>query len=111
MEPVRFWAAVEFTAQNGSVEALLSEASAQGLHPYGVTARPGGFCAHCAAWQYRRFAALARKLRVRLRVQKRQGLYFCIRPLLRRAGLWAGLALFVPLLLWTQQYVLSLIHI
>ena len=105
MEPVRFWAAVEFTAQNGSVEALLSEASAQGLHPYGVTARPGGFCAHCAAWQYRRFAALARKLRVRLRVHKRQGLYFCIRPLLRRAGLWAGLALFVPLLLWAQQYV------
>ena len=105
MEPVRFWAAVEFTAQNGSAEALLSQAAAQGLHPYGVTARPGGFCAHCAAWQYRRFAALARKLRVRLRVQKRQGLYFCIRPLLRRAGLWAGLALFVPLLLWAQQYV------
>ena len=105
MEPVRFWAAVEFTAQNGSAEALLSEASAQGLHPYGVSARPGGFCAHCAAWQYRRFAALARKLRVRLRVHKRQGLYFCIRPLLRRAGLWAGLALFVPLLLWAQQYV------
>lgn len=105
MEPVRFWAAVEFTAQNGSAEALLSQAAAQGLHPYGVTARPGGFCAHCAAWQYRRFAALARKLRVRLRVHKRQGLYFCIRPLLRRAGLWAGLALFVPLLLWAQQYV------
>ena len=76
MEPVRFWAAVEFTAQNGSVEALLSEASAQGLHPYGVSARPGGFCAHCAAWQYRQFAALARKLRVRLRVHKRQGLDF-----------------------------------
>lgn len=105
MEPVRFWAAVEFTAQNGSAEALLSEASAQGLHPYGVSARPGGFCAHCAAWQYRQFAALARKLRVRLRVHKRQGLYFCIRPLLRRAGLWAGLALFVPLLLWAQQYI------
>lgn len=105
MEPVRFWAAVEFTAQNGSAEALLSQAAAQGLHPYGVTARPGGFCAHCAAWQYRQFAALARKLRVRLRVHKRQGLYFCIRPLLRRAGLWAGLALFVPLLLWAQQYV------
>ena len=105
MEPVRFWAAVEFTAQNGSVEALLSEASAQGLHPYGVSARPGGFCAHCAAWQYRQFAALARKLRVRLRVHKRQGLYFCIRPLLRRAGRWEGLALIVPLLLWAQQYV------
>lgn len=42
---------------------------------------------------------------MRLRVHKRQGLYFCIRPLLRRAGLWAGLALFVPLLLWAQQYV------
>lgn len=105
MEPIRLWAAVEFTAQNGSTEALLTAASLQGLHPYGVTSLPGGFRAHCAAWQYRRFAALARKNRVRLRVQKKQGLYFVLRPLLRRTGLWAGLALFVPLLLWAQSFI------
>lgn len=105
MEPIRFWAAVEFTAQNGSTEALLTAAALQGLHPYGVSPLPGGFCAHCAAWQYHRFAALARKSRVRLRVQKKQGFYFILRPLLRRTGLWAGLALFVPLLLWAQGFV------
>lgn len=105
MEPVRLLAAVAFTARSGSTEVLLSQAAAQGLHPYGITAQPGGFCAHCAAWQYRRFAALARRHRVRLQIQKKQGLYFCIRPLLRRAGLWVGLALFVPLLLWTQHFV------
>ena len=105
MEPIRLWAAVEFTAQNGSTEALLTAAALQGLHPYGVSSLPGGFRAHCAAWQYRRFAALARKSRVRLRVQKKQGFYFILRSLLRRTGLWAGLMFFVPLLLWAQGFV------
>ena len=105
MEPVRFWAAVEFTAQNGGTDALLTAAAQAGLHPYNVCPLPGGFRAHCAAWQYRRFAALARKNRVRLRLLKKQGLYFVLRPLLRRVGLWAGFALFVPLLLWAQGFV------
>ena len=105
MEPVRFWAAVRFTAHNGGTDALLTAAAQAGLHPYSVCPLPGGFRAHCAAWQYRRFAALARKNRVRLRLQKKQGLYFVLRPLLRRAGLWAGFALFVPLLLWAQGFV------
>lgn len=105
MEPVRLWAAVEFTARSGSTEALLTAAARAKLHLYGVTALPGGFCGHCAAWQYPRLAALACRYRVRLRVRKKQGLYFRVRPLLRRAGLWAGLAVFLPLLLWTQQFV------
>ena len=41
MEPVSLWAAVEFTACNGSTEALLTAAARAGLHPYGVTALPG----------------------------------------------------------------------
>ena len=105
MEPVRLWAAVEFTARSGSTEALLTAAARAGLHLYGVTALPGDFCGHCAARQYPRLAALARRYRVRLRVRKKQGLYFRVRPLLRRAGLWTGLAVFLPLLLWTQQFV------
>ena len=96
MEPVRLWAAVEFTAHSGSTEALLTAAARAGLHLYGMTALPGGFCGHCAARQYPRLAALARRYRVRLRVRKKQGLYFRVRPLLRRAGLWAGLAVFLP---------------
>ena len=105
MEPVSLWAAVEFTACNGSTEALLTAAARAGLHPYGVTALPGGFGGRCAAWQYPRLAALARKRRVRLRIRRKLGLYFRLRPLLRRAGLWAGLAVFVPLLLFAQQFV------
>ena len=42
---------------------------------------------------------------MRLRIQKRQGLFFCIRPLLRRRGLWAGCLVFLPLLLWLQGFV------
>ena len=105
MEPVSLWAAVEFTACNGSTEALLTAAARAGLHPYGVTALLGGFGGRCAAWQYPRLAALARKRRVRLRIRRKLGLYFRLRPLLRRAGLWAGLTVFVPLLLFAQQFV------
>ena len=47
MEPVSLWAAVEFTACNGSTEALLTAAARAGLHPYGVTALPGGFGGRC----------------------------------------------------------------
>lgn len=60
MEAASLWAGVRFTARNGSPEALLTDAAGQGLHLYGISSLPGGFCAHCAAWQYRRLAALAR---------------------------------------------------
>lgn len=105
MEPVRLWAAVEFTAQSGSTDALLGYAAQAGLHLTRIVPLPGGFRARCAAWHYRPLAALARQGHVRLRVKKRLGLFFRLRPLLRRTGLWAGLALFIPLLLWSQQFV------
>lgn len=105
MEAASLWAGVRFTARNGSPEALLTDAAAQGLHLYGISARPGGFCGHCAAWQYQRLAALARHRRVRLRVEKRQGLYFLLRPLLRRKGLWVGLAAWGLVLVWLQGLV------
>ena len=105
MEAASLWAGVRFTARNGSPEALLTDAAGQGIHLYGISARPGGFCAHCAAWQYRRLAALARHRRVRLRVEKRMGLYFLLRPLLRRKGLWAGLVAWGLVLVWLQGLV------
>lgn len=105
MEAASLWAGVRFTARNGSPEALLTDAAAQGIHLYGISARPGGFCAHCAAWQYRRLATLARHRRVRLRVEKRKGLYFLLRPLLRRKGLWTGLVAWGLVLVWLQGLV------
>ena len=105
MEAASLWAGVRFIARNGSPEALLTDAAAQGIHLYGISARPGGFCAHCAAWQYRRLAALARHRRVRLRVDKRKGLYFLLRPLLQRKGLWAGLVAWALVLVWLQGFI------
>ncbi len=105
MEAASLWAGVRFTARNGSPEALLTDAAGQGLHLYGIRALPGGFCAHCAAWQYRRLAALARHRRVRLRIEKRQGLYFLLRPLLRRKGLWVGLVAWGLVLVWLQGLI------
>ena len=54
---------------------------------------------------YLRLAKLARKRRVHLRIRKKTGLFFLLRPYFRRRGLWAGLLLFVPLLLWSQGLV------
>ena len=105
MEAASLWAGVRFTARNGSPEALLTDAAGQGLHLYGIFSLPGGFYGHCAAWQYRRLAALARHRRVRLRVEKRHGLYFLLRPLLRRKGLWTGLVAWGLVLLWLQGLI------
>lgn len=105
MEWTQLWAGVTFAAQNGDAEGLLTAAAAGGLHLSDIVPRPGGFSARCAAWHYRKLAALARRRRVRLRIQKRRGLFFCVRPLLRRRGLWAGCLVFLPLLLWLQGFV------
>ena len=45
MEAASLWAGVRFTARNGSPEALLTDAAGQGLHLYGISSLPGGFCA------------------------------------------------------------------
>ena len=50
MEPVRLWAAVEFTAQSGSTDALLGHAAQAGLHLTRIVPLPGGFRARCAGW-------------------------------------------------------------
>ena len=94
-----------FSARNGDTEGLLSEAARTGLHLTHIFPAPGGFTARCAAWHYLRLAKLARKRRVHLRIRKKTGLFFLLRPYLRRRGLWAGLLLFVPLLLWSQGLV------
>ena len=105
MELIQHWAGILFSAQNGDPEGLLTAAAAGSLPLSDVVPRPGGFSARCAAWHYRKLAALARKRRVRLRIQKRCGLFFRLRPLFRRRGLWAGCIVFLPLLLWLQGFV------
>ena len=107
MKAEPLWAGVHFRAENGDTDSLLTEAARQGLHLSGVLPCPGGFTADCAAWRYRDLAAIARKKRVRLRIRKRRGVFFRFRPLLGRVGLFLGILLFVPLLLWMQGCVWS----
>lgn len=102
---LQLWAGAAFSARNGDTEGLLSEAARTGLHLTDIFPAPGGFTARCAAWHYLRLAKLARKRRVHLRIRKKTGLFFLLRPYLRRRGLWAGFLLFVPLLLWSQGLV------
>ncbi len=102
---LQLWAGAAFSARNGDTEGLLSEAARTGLHLTHIFPAPGGFTARCAAWRYLRLAKLARKRRVHLRIRKKTGLFFLLRPYLRRRGLWAGFLLFVPLLLWSQGLV------
>ena len=110
MEAVQLWAGVTFSARGGHTEALLNDAAGAGLQLAAIVPRPGGFDGRCAAWRYRRLAKLARQRRVRLQVQKRRGLFFRLRPLLRRTGLWVGLAVFLPLLLWSRGLVWSVFY-
>ena len=102
---LQLWAGAAFSARNGDTDGLLSEAARTGLHLTDIFPAPGGFTARCAAWHYLRLAKLARKRRVHLRIRKKTGLFFFLRPYLRRRGLWAGLLLFMPLLLWSQGLV------
>ena len=82
---------------------MLQQAAQQNMSMHCVQAIPGGFCAECKAAQYHRLMRLAASYRVRLRLQKRKGLFFVLRPLLRRAGVFAGAAVFGALLWLTQQ--------
>ena len=50
MDAVTLWAGVQFQAQNGDTDGLLTEAARQGLHLSEVLPCPGGFTARCAAW-------------------------------------------------------------
>lgn len=105
MDAATLWAGVRFQAQNGNTDGLLTEAAQQGLHLSNVLPCPGGFTAHCAAWHYRQLAALARRKHILLHIQTKNGVFFQLRPLLRRTGLWAGILLFVPLLVWLHGFI------
>lgn len=105
MDPLQLWAGVRFAAQNGNTGGLLTAAAQNGLHLSAITAQPGGFCARCAAWRYPELSRLAAGTGSGSAFRKGTGCFSGLRPLLRRRGLWAGLFLFLPLLLWLQGAV------
>ena len=89
---------VRFEAQGGSPERLLSLAAERGI-PLWNTSRQGvSLFAHCPAVCYRELRPLVHRCGMRMRIQRRYGLPFLLRPLRCRWGLAVGAVIAVVLL-------------
>ena len=101
---------VRFESQGGSSERFLSDCLQSFLPLTRVQPTAYGFCASIPAARYRQLHPLARRHHCRLHVLKKSGLWFRLRPLLRRNGLLAGVALAllltlaVPGRVWNVEY-------
>jgi len=101
----RIWAGIRFAACGSGWEAFLTAAVDQGCALRRIRPLTDGFSAECSARRYKTLHSLAGRLGVRLKTEKRQGLYFCLRPVLRRKGLWAGILAGSVLVLFLQKWV------
>lgn len=84
------FARVRFCAQGGRYEKLITLCGQQGVPLEHIKPAPGGFTATLPARYYRLAARLARRCRTRLRVERKQGLYFRCKRYRGRWGLVAG---------------------
>ena len=93
-----FWQAqVRFCAEGGAPERFISLAAGAGVPLWNTTRRDTVLIASCAARHYRALRPVARRSGMRLRVRRRWGLPFLLRPV--RSGLFVGLLL-ASLLVW-----------
>lgn len=93
---------VWFKGEGGFPEKLLSEAAAAGLSVTDSKRQGETLFAACPAGQYKRLRPLAKRACMRLRIYRKQGLYFRLFPYRKRAGMPIGLLLAALLL-----YILS----
>ncbi len=95
---------VEFSGIGGYREKMLSELLENGIPVRRVNFSEIGITGEVSPFDYYRTAETARKYGVRIRVQKRRGLYFTLAKYKTRAGLYVGLLAFVLLLsLWQTR--------
>ena len=99
------WAWIECSVKQIPIQEFLTQ-----MTQCGVTIRHLrraeerlSFC--CPARQYRMVAQTVHRLGGCSHVCCRKGFYFSLRRLLRRTGIWFGLAFFTIVLLWSQQFV------
>lgn len=104
----RAFGAVQFAAQGGRYENLITACAKAGLPLQQAKPDPGGFTAWIPLRYYRRLYPLARKNHVRLRVQKRAGICFILRRYRGRWGLAVGPALFLLTAVLLQNLVWSI---
>lgn len=98
-------AEIQFRAQGGQQEKLLSWCITQQIPLRNVQANDTGFTAQIAAADYAKLHIPARKCRTRLRTITRRGSWFQFRWLLGRPGLVLGPVLFFLILLFSEQFL------
>ncbi len=89
---------VRVEAQGGYPERFLNAAAAQDIPVWDASRQGISLFVSCPASAYRRLRPAARRSGVRMRVKKRRGLPFLLRPLRLRWGLAAGAVMALVLL-------------
>lgn len=99
-----FFGTVEFAGLGGYREKMISELIENGIHIRNTRFSEIGVSGEVSPFDYYRTAETARKNGVRIRAQKRRGLYFTLAKYKNRAGLYAGFLSFVLILsLWQTR--------
>ena len=96
---------VRWEAEGGFPERLLNLAARQELPLWGVSRQGETLSACCFARDYRRMRPLARRTGMRMHLKKKRGVPFFLRRYRGRAGLAAGIAVFVLLLQLLSQRI------
>lgn len=99
---------VEFLAQGGLYERLITACAEAGVPLHGLRAAAGGFTAWVPLRYYRQLYPMARRYHVRLRAQKKAGLCFWLRRYRGRWGLVLGPAVFLLVAALLQNLVWSI---
>ena len=102
------FARVRFVALGGRYERFVSRCAQAGIPLARLRPMPGGVCGVMPARYYKRAAAQARPCRTRLRVKRRQGLWFRLRNYQGRWGLLLGPLAFAAVFVLMQQMVWSI---
>ena len=101
------WGYVVFTAQGLFPERFMNLTARSGINMWDVKGK--GKCLHACVMksEYKNLRPMAKKSKMKLKVQKRRGLPFFFRRFQKRAGLLVGAALFVGILYFLSMYVWS----
>lgn len=96
---------VVFRGRGPFPERFLNLAAREELNLWDVRCSKGELKACVSRADYKQLRPIARKAKLRLRVQERHGLHFHTRKYQGRAGLLVGAVLFVGVLTFLSQYV------
>ena len=78
---------VEFTAYAGFYKEFLNFLYENDIPVFHIVFNQFGFTAVCYATDYRFIARASKKFQIKVRIIKKQGLYFLFKPILKRKGL------------------------